>query len=298
MNDLTRVNNGTDRPPALETHQSWWGMIGIGENGVEWSMEQKLERIAAAGFTGILGRLPEPRDREQWHRLLSDYKLSFGIHSFPSSRADLESLLKEAKDFGVAYVNSQVMGNMLRDEAAVQLLQDLLGAAAETGIPYFVETHRGRITQDLLRTVDYVNQLPHLRLTIDISHYVLSCEVSSPSMAAELNPALDVLLQRTSSIHGRVSSGQQIQADIGEAEHPMASPFAAWWKQGMSCWLQGAQPGDVLPFVSELGPPPYAIVQGPDGTGPEISDRWQQALVLKRLAEQAWHEVTLQSGME
>jgi len=34
-----------------------------------------------------------------------------------------------------------------------------------------------------------------------------------------------------------------------------------------------------------LGPPGYSIV---DLKGAEISDRWQQSLVMKRLTEQAW----------
>ena len=46
-----------------------------------------------------------------------------------------------------------------------------------------------------------------------------------------------------------------------------------------------AKPGDVLPFCSELGPPGYAIT---DLSGNEISDRWQQSLVIKRLAEEAF----------
>ena len=46
-----------------------------------------------------------------------------------------------------------------------------------------------------------------------------------------------------------------------------------------------ARPGDVLPFASELGPPRYAITL-PDGR--EFSDRWEQSLVMKKLAEQAW----------
>ena len=52
----------------------------------------------------------------------------------------------------------------------------------------------------------------------------------------------------------------------------------------MRHWLAGAGPGDVFPFTSELGPPRYAITL-PDGK--EFSDRWEQSLVMKRLAEQA-----------
>ena len=53
----------------------------------------------------------------------------------------------------------------------------------------------------------------------------------------------------------------------------------------MHAWKRDAQPGDIFPFASELGPPRYAITL-PDGR--EFSDRWAQSLVMKRLAEQAW----------
>ncbi len=56
----------------------------------------------------------------------------------------------------------------------------------------------------------------------------------------------------------------------------------------MSHWRKGAGPGDVFPFASELGPPRYAITT-PDGK--EFSDRWEQSLVMKQLAEQAWKHV-------
>lgn len=57
--------------------------------------------------------------------------------------------------------------------------------------------------------------------------------------------------------------------------------------QGMCAWLKNARPGDVLPFASELGPPAYAII---DPAGREICDRWEQSLVMKRLAQQAWEK--------
>ncbi|MNV97097.1 hypothetical protein D3C71_1921810 [compost metagenome] len=95
---------------------------------------------------------------------------------------------------------------------------------------------------------------------------------------------LDALLQRTSVIHARISSGEQIQVSVGYSD-AILTRFEKWWTQAMSYWLQGAKPGDVLPFVCELGPAPYAI-KGADGR--ELSDRWEQALLLKSIAEACW----------
>ncbi|MBP1995970.1 sugar phosphate isomerase/epimerase family protein [Paenibacillus eucommiae] len=290
-----RYKNGSKEAPKLDIQQSWWAMYGLGDGTSEWSMEEKFEQIAKAGFTGILGRLPAPAEAEQWRKLLDEYGFSFGIQSFPESREDLGLLMRQAKDFGVQYVNSQVADSFLIGAAAIQLLRELNEEACSAQIPYFIETHRGKVTQDLLRTVDYIQAVGDLRLTIDFSHYVLAGEMNEAAVKAE--PFFEKLLQRTSAIHARVSNGQQIQVDIGAAgEHPMVPYFMRWWKRGMAYWLQRAQPGEVLPFVVELGPPAYSMIceagsrqeRGFRTDHREISDRWQQALVFKQLAEEAW----------
>ncbi|MDB5054318.1 MAG: Xylose isomerase domain protein barrel [Bacilli bacterium] len=282
------LNDGTNNSPRLEIQQSWWGMIGIGEGGREWTMEEKFAKIAEAGFTGILGGLPEPEEAKLWRRLLDEYKFSFGISVFPSRREDLVPLLKQASDFGVNYVNSQIMDSFVIGDAAEALIRELVDAAAEQKIPYFVETHRGRVTQDLHRTVDYVAAIPDLRLTIDFSHYAVAGEMVNDFDQADA--LFDRLLRRTSSIHGRISNGEQVQVSIGpDAEHPIVKAYTKIWMKGMGYWLKQAGPGDILPVLPELGPPHYAITT--DGYGKslhEISDRWQQALLIKGLFEEAW----------
>jgi hypothetical protein len=285
-----KVNDGSSAQPKLELQQSWWALYGLGNGERELTIEEKFEKIAEAGFTGILGRLPEPRDAERWRNLLDEYHFSFGVHSFPREREDLQALLIQAKEFGVQYVNSQVANAFVTGEAATKLLSELIEEASTAQLPFFVETHRGKVTQDLLRTVDYVKAIEALRLTIDLSHYVAAGELVNAQAAALAEPFFDVLLQRTSSIHARISNGEQIQVDIGpHGEHPMVPVFTGWWEKGMSYWLQEAQPGDILPFVVELGPWPYSFTIDEDAVhGKEMSDRWQQSLVFKRLAEEAW----------
>lgn len=292
MNPSTKMNEAHPSTPGMEIHQSWWAMRGIGDNRGEWSIEKKIAEIAKAGFHGILGRLPAPEEAELWRGLLDRYGLRFGIEAFPEDPDDFAEFLRQAQEFGVSYVNAQVKDSFVVGKQAISRLQGIIAAGAEESIPVFVETHRGRITQDLLRTVDYVLALPDLRLTIDFSHYVLAGELLLEDERAEA--CFQILLERTSCIHGRVSNGEQIQVDIGpDAEHPMTGRFLAWWKQGMINWRSGARPGEILPFVCELGPVPYAIAQNGYGQAPyaEISNRWEQSLLLKRLAEEVWESV-------
>jgi hypothetical protein len=297
----------TKREPRLEVLMSWWGMNGLGiQNGAgnEWSMEEKVRRIAEAGYDGINGMLPEGKEAEQWHRLLDQYNLSYSVNAYPKTAEELEVFLSKAKSFGrVDFVNVQVMRPFLVGDHAVKLLADMAELSRSACLPAYIETHRGTITQDLLRTVEYAERLPELGLTIDFSHYVVAGEMRTVSDEAE--ELLQTLLSRTKSIHARVSNGEQVQIDIPmlaikgeegaverEFEDPMLKHFQRWWLGGMRSWRQGAKEDEVLPFICELGPPPYAItVRGTDGLECEVSDRWTQALLFARIARSLWDRV-------
>jgi hypothetical protein len=51
----------------------------------------------------------------------------------------------------------------------------------------------------------------------------------------------------------------------------------------------------VLTFLCELGPPPYAIT-GSDGR--ELSDRWQDALVMKDMVRSLWQSIADEDARE
>ncbi|AEI40958.1 sugar phosphate isomerase/epimerase [Paenibacillus mucilaginosus] len=271
---------------------SWWGMNGLQITGKNPSDEEKIRLIAEAGFDGVNGFLPEPGDAGAWKELLNGHGLSFSVNAYPASVPELEAFMQRAAayDGEIGHVNVQVMTPFLTDAPAVELLEGLQALAGVYGIPVCIETHRGTITQDLLRTVEYVRAIESLRLTVDFSHYVTAGEMRTVSPEAEA--LLGTLLTRTSAIHGRISNGEQIQIDPGEhGEHEAVEHFVRWWKRGMEQWVQSAGREDVLPFVCELGPPPYAITRDEAaGRTEELGDRWSQSLWLARTARRLWEE--------
>ncbi|QJD82072.1 sugar phosphate isomerase/epimerase family protein [Cohnella herbarum] len=281
----------TRKELRLDIQQSWWSMNGLGSTLREWTIEEKFEKIAEAGFTGIQAGLPADADKEKWRKLLDEYSFSFGTGGFPSCGEGFEAYAKEAVEFGASYINSQVMDSFVVGEAAVSLLRQLNDIAKEVGIPHYVETHRGRITQDLLRTSSYVDSLPELRLTIDFSHYIVAGEMDGFATDMELKAEehLDKLLRRASSIHGRISNGQQIQIISNDhSEDPNTLRFLRWWATGMRYWMGSALNGESFPFVCEIGPAPYEIPLNLVTPSDDPNYRWQQSLRMKKLAEQAW----------
>ncbi|TDQ42961.1 hypothetical protein EV213_101392 [Aureibacillus halotolerans] len=269
----------------LDVQMAWWTMQGLGENGKEWDDASKIAAIHNAGFTGICGFLPEEEKAQWWQQALSDHQLHFSVNAYPSSLDDFKGFLEKvhAYEGKVSFINAQVMTPFLVGDQAGELLQSMHDAADEAGVPVYIETHRGTITQDLLRTVSYVNCHNNLELTIDFSHYVLAGEMKT--ISAEAETLLQVLLNRTASIHGRISNGEQIQVDVS---HPNNDDFLRWWTEGMRKWRRTATEGSYFPFVCELGPPPYALIGQSEEE--EKAQRWEQSLVMASLARQAWEK--------
>jgi hypothetical protein len=63
---------------------------------------------------------------------------------------------------------------------------------------------------------------------------------------------------------------------------------------GFASWRRRAQADQDCIFLCELGPRDYAIT---DANGEELSDRWNEALLLKEWAEACWAEAGEESGI-
>ena len=149
--------------------------------------------------------------------------------------------------------------------------------------------------QDIYRTQRLIERFPDLRFNGDFSHYYCGHELTYRGLATT-RAYFTPILARTAFLHGRISDGEAMQIDVGDGQaNPHAVNFKWLWKTAMTFWLKQSQPGDILPFAPELGPPGsgYSLTcQGPDDVRVEISDRWAQTLVLRDLACSAFAEAT------
>jgi sugar phosphate isomerase/epimerase len=278
------VNDGTDSPPRLRMQYNMWALSKLPRDGQEWSLDERLDRVREAGFTGFEASVGSAADADELAGKLRDRGLTIGFAGFATEAKDLKKPVELAVRMGAQYLTAQVFGSMKGMPEIAATLWEMYEVVNDAGLPFFVETHRGRVTQDLRRTVKVAQRLKRLRFTGDFSHYVVAGEIGG-EWPAEIWEAFEYLAERCCNWHGRIGFGEQVQNDIGDGTGQMAQQFKKLWTIGFRAWLKEARPGDVLPFCSELGPPGYSIT---DLAGREISDRWQQSLVIKRLAEEAW----------
>lgn len=285
--NFDRYNDGSQNEPRLRTGQTLWGMIGLplnsAKDGGEWTMQEKFERCRAAGFESVECWLSDDNETEVKAALdRHDLKLILGHRPFKVD--DVHHTVERAVRLGADFVFAQPASAYHSLEETTTIVTEGRKIANGAGIHFFVETHRNNFTETIRQTKELMAAAPEMRITADLSHFAVVGEFYGWADEDAIGK-MDPILQRVSHMHGRISNGEAVQVDVGEGETQPARFFVQLWTRAMQHWRAEAQPGDILQFSSELGPPSYAITL-PDGR--EFSDRWQQGLALKKLAEEAW----------
>ena len=274
---------------GLRVYQSLWATEQRRPGAPELPVAERFDAVKEAGYDGLaldLGAL----DLAAARSCVREYVrtgLSGLLTAFPTSIEALRPALHLAKDIGAPFVIvvGQVMPLAVHDMIA--LVQQWLRLAAEESMPIQFETHRNCITNDLFTTLQVLQAVPEMRLSADLSHYVVDREMMQPITAQMQNYVVRVL-ERSDSFQGRIATRNQIQVPIAFPQHrDWLETFLDWWREGFRLWRMRASAQDLV-FLCELGPPNYAIT---DAHGDELSDRWQEALELKRLARALWTEV-------
>lgn len=284
MAQFDRVNDGSQNAPRLQVQHSLWSLIGLPMNALtEWTLDEKFDRVKAAGFEGVECWLTD--DDEAAHRAALDrrgLRLTLGHH--PHTLDDVRATVARAKRLNADFIFAQPLTPFCPIAEAAHFCREARKIANDEGLAFFVETHRNNIPESLNQALQLIDHWPEIRFTGDFSHFVVVSEFYGLEYERAIERMMPVL-SRTSHLHGRISNGEAVQVDVGDGSGDTAQFFVQIWAAAMRAWRQDARPGDVFPFATELGPPRYAITL-PDGK--EFSDRWEQSLVMKRLAERAW----------
>lgn len=270
----------------LKVYTSLWAMQPHDQSGVKLPYEDVVAMVADAGYAGMaldFGATPVA-DIRRIQPMMARAGLTPFLVDFPKTVAALRPTLRMAKDFGAPFV--VVIGQVmpLTVEGMIPVIRAWLEMADDEGMPILFETHRDCITNDLFSTLCLLDSIPEMRLCADLSHYVVGREMACPLRprdAAHIRRILD----RSDSFQGRIASRSQVQLPLGFAQHAKwEAMFKDWWREGFAGWKARNPAGDCI-FLCELGPPDYAMT-GPDGR--EMSNRWEEALVLKSWAEEIW----------
>jgi sugar phosphate isomerase/epimerase len=284
MTPQLRLNDGSSTAPRLRVQHSLWSLRRLPMNAPqEWTLDEKFERVKAAGFEGVECWLG-PQDETEVTEALKRHGLRLVLGHRPFKPEQTRAVVEQAVRLGADFVFAQPADAFMLLDEVVSLVTEGRRIATDNGVPYFVETHRNNFTENLPQTIALIERIPDILFTADLSHFVVVGEFYGWEEERAVDRMMPVL-ERTGHMHGRIGNGEQVQVDVGDGSGQTPQFFVRLWETAIRHWLRSAAPGDIFPFASELGPPRYAITL-PDGN--EFSDRWEQSLVMKKLVEQAW----------
>jgi hypothetical protein len=271
----------------LEVFQSLWAME-LRQPGVsERPMEDNFRMAAEAGYHGLCID-PAVHEIENFLKLkpmYRDYGLKCMVNAFPATVAELPELLNLANELGASLVNviGQVMP--LTVDEGVPVIRQWMSDAEQAGLPVLFETHRDCTLNDLYYALQLIEAVPEMRLCADLSHYVIDREMRLPLGDAD-REYMHRILERSDCFQGRIANREQVQVQIDFPQHQeWVRQFRDWWRDGIGMWRNRNHEDATLIFLCELGPPPYAMT---DANQAELSDRWQEALIIRSWVEEIW----------
>lgn len=261
---------------AVRYFCSWWGLDHLG-------VEPMLRKIRDAGYDGVeIGIPAAASDLESLHSALAAHGLQLIAHQYQAEgarfadyRVSLRQCLERAAASRPLFINSHTGRDYWTLEQNLELIDIAQEVQDRLGVPILHESHRGRFLYSAPAAMEYFARRPNLRITADLSHWVIAAE----SLLVGHDAALEEAVQRADHIHVRVGSAELPQVD---------DPFSPRWSQELQAfsgwWLRIArrfrrERRDLLTITFEFGPPPYCPIS-PD-TGEPVADFFEINLRMK-----------------
>jgi sugar phosphate isomerase/epimerase len=188
-----------------------------------------------------------------------------------------EQWLKKIKKYPWVKVNSQTGRDFFSPEENTRLIE----TAAASGMNILHETHRGKFSFAAHIAKNYLKNLPELRLTLDISHWVCVSE----SFLEDFEDAVEWAITRTDHVHARVgyTEGPQVPDPRVSVWQEALDKHLGWWDRVVNLKQKQNLPLSITP---EFGPFPY-MVPNPT-TGKPVSDQWEVNTWMMRLLKKRY----------
>jgi len=243
--------------------------------GFQGSLEEFCALASEAGYNGIEEWLPGSKaEQERLMRVADTYGFNVGLlvgsgsNNFDDHFEQFRRNIDEAVKLEPLYINCHSGRDYFSFEQNRQLIDYTNRSHNASGVRISHETHRSRMLFAAHITRGFIEKLPGLRITLDISHW---CNVHE-SLLQDQPENVSMALTRTDHVHARVGhrEGPQVtDPRAPEWEEEVAAHFN-WWDQVVQ---QKIIDGDRLTVLTEFGPPAYLPTV--PYTGMPLANQWQ-----------------------
>lgn len=274
---------------SLITHSQKQGKLQFFQTdwGRTTSWDAYCEKTKAAGYDGLETWFPsDEKSQGELKAALEKYGLKVGFLNGTNKALPFEESLKSYTEhfktliaWKPTYINCHTGNDFYTFEQNKAFIDAANTIAKENNIPVYHETHRGRFSYNLPDTKKYIQALPDLKMTLDISHWMVVHE----SLLENQDEALEEVLNRSHHIHAR----------LGHAEGPQVNdPEAPEWKKALERHLniwekairQKWETQEVYTITTEFGPADYMPTL--PYTRVPVADQWKANIfMMKALKE-------------
>ena len=254
--------------------------------GFQGTYDEFCARAKASGYDGVEIWLPGTEaQRQAFFEATAKHGLQYGFLAagsspqYPEHFAQFTKSVEAAAAHKPLFINCHSGRDHFSFEQNKAFIDFTTALTHSTGVPIYHETHRSRILFAAHIARQFIEKIPDLRLTLDISHW---CNVHE-SLLQDQPETVQLALSRTDHIHSRVGfeEGPQINEPRAPEWKNALDAHLPWWDKVVEIKIQT---GSTLTMTTEFGPPNY--MPALPYTRQPVADLWEVNAWMKDL----WRE--------
>jgi sugar phosphate isomerase/epimerase len=247
------------QPLSVQQSSGFSLMIFATNWGFSGSWDEFCSQIKTAGYNGTELWYPgDEAQRKELFAALKKYDLKIGFLVGGSDRdpekhfQQFKTSLEGAVSQKPVYINCHSGRDHFSFDQNKRFIELATSLSKSSGVPVYHETHRGRILYAAPVTRQYMEKLPDMRVTFDVSHW---CNVHE-SLLEDQSETLAMTLDRVDHIHARIghAEGPQVNDPRAPEWKDAVQSHFAWWDKIVE---RKKKEGRLMTFLTEFGPVDY-----------------------------------------
>lgn len=231
-----------------------WGFAG--------TVDELCSKVKKEGYDGLEMWWPGTKpEQDELFAALKKHQLDVGFLCGGGSANFQEHLdqFKKAIDAAAGntvqkplYINCHSGRDYFSFEQNKAFIDHTTQVSKKTGVKICHETHRARILYSAPVARQYMEKIPELRLTFDVSHW---CNVSE-TLLEDQQDTVNMALERVDHIHARIGhpEGPQVNDPRAPEWEQAVKAHFDWWDKVME---RKKKNGERMTVLTEFGPPDY-----------------------------------------
>lgn len=260
-----------------------------GSENIPW--DTFYQKVKDAGYDGVefgIGNAMDERELDNVWNLAEKYGMKMIVQCYDTGEADFSKHLywygkwfEKIKPYPCVKVNTQTGRDIFSFEQNKVIVDLAAGAEQDTGVEVLHETHRNKMLFAAHIARGYLEKIPDMKITLDISHWLCVAE----TFLEDQSNAVELAIERTEHIHARVGyiEGPQVpDPRVKEWEYAL-NRHIAWWDKIAE---RKRKENKLLTITPEFGPFPY-LVPVPE-SGKPVCNQWEVNVFMMELLKKRY----------